>query len=768
MLSVLCQRRAKKQLVQQEVDYLNYLDGRVGGLTEEEAKIIAEDEPVTFENEKHLYSGEEIGDIIVGKMPDEEFLDEGSEFAKRAKVNKFKKFYIPLLPGQLSIRKKGFLRIVRQKEIEMFGVIQEITLYLVFIWLLFSVCYTEKDATGFYLYDEVKQVLFTDSLDQANDTGAYWKYLIDEFVPNLYSLEWYNGQRPLGLFQYFGDKVNLVIGYAVIRQLRVRKNLCMPYKVGRHNISRHCIPPFSAEFEDRGRYGPNWTKFDANNPYHILREEYRYIDAEEIDGEPFWGQSAYYPGGGFLVRLDGNIEDSLHKLKALRNEIFIDHYTRAMMHEFAIYNPTYNLFAVVTMVSEFLASSGVHSYYYCDPLRLIQYHGPTAPYQIVVQIGLGIFLLGFIIRDGAKIHNQGKFFFHKSWNVIDFVIDLLGLGAIVLFMIRYTETENAMARVSLVGGRQFVNLNHLVSVSNMYLVILASVCFVSTIRFLKILNFNKKISMFRDVLVACREDLVSFTIMFVVLQAGFVTMAHLFFGNFLVRYATMFQTQQSLFNMLLGKFSFQQLIDVDETLGAIFFMSYSNCMMLITLNIFVVILDVSVGHVNKGLAEKSNEYEILSFLGGRARYWIRQQMGSAKQTVADLKHRKEIEERRALDNKIADLPHKFNHLLDLINDRYFDGQEVFHIHVNDYKDIRLLEKARKRAPKDIRSLNNTNNNKDINGNGVPQGGIPADHHAQEGEESSSDEEMYENMTSDFNTLIPRPKANSVQSKKPVQ
>ena len=100
--------------------------------------------------------------------------------------------------------------------------------------------------------------------------------------------------------------------------------------------------------------------------------------------------------------------------------------------------------------------------------------------------------------------------------------------------------------------------------------------------------------------------------------------------------------------------------------------------------------------------------------------------------------------------------------------RYFDGQEVFHIHVNDYKDIRLLEKARKRAPKDIRSLNNTNNNKDINGNGVPQGGIPADHHAQEGEESSSDEEMYENMTSDFNTLIPRPKANSVQSKKPVQ
>ncbi len=55
------------------------------------------------------------------------------------------------------------------------------------------------------------------------------------------------------------------------------------------------------------------------------------------------------------------------------------------MHEFAVYNPTYNLFAVVTMVAEFRASSGVFPYYYCDPLRLIMYHGPTASYQVCVK-----------------------------------------------------------------------------------------------------------------------------------------------------------------------------------------------------------------------------------------------------------------------------------------------------------------------------------------------------------------------------------------------
>ncbi|XP_063725907.1 uncharacterized protein LOC134853881 [Symsagittifera roscoffensis] len=615
LFSLLCQKRAKKRNSDTEV--LEMIDNE----NDTEQQQLPD-----YDKDQHLYAGDEVGDLIVGKLPDEEYLDEENELAKRKK----------LLPGQLTRSKKGFLRIVRTKEIGMFGVVQEITVYALFTWLLFSVCYIEKDATGYLLYEEVKDVLFTNSFDQVHDIDSYWDYLIDHYMPSMYATAWYNGDRPLGLYGYFGDRNNLIIGYSVIRQLRVRKDLCSPVKIGRHNISRECIPPFADEFEDQGRYGPGWIRFDANNPYHILREEYRYVNAEEIDGATFWGESAFYPGGGFLVHLDGNVEDSTKKLQNLKNEKFIDRYTRAVFHEFAVYNPTFNLFAVVTMVAEFRASSGVFAYYYCDPLRLIMYHGPTAPYQILVQVGLGIFLAVFLVRDGRRIYKQRKEFFKKTWNLLDALIDLLGILTIVVFLYRYTKTEEAMSRVSLVGGRQFVNLNYLVSVSFVFLMILGSICFVSTIRFLKILNFNKKISMFRDVIVTCRHDIASFSIMFVVLQAGFVTMAYLFFGNFLVRYRTVFQTQQSLFNMLLGKFSFQDLIEVDEALAGMFFMSYSNCMLIVTMNIFVVILDASVGDVNEGLAEKSNEYEIISFMLGRVKYWVKDTVGTAKQTVHDI------------------------------------------------------------------------------------------------------------------------------------
>ena len=68
---------------------------------------------------------------------------------------------------------------------------------------------------------------------------------------------------------------------------------------------------------------------------------------------------------------------------------------------------------------------------------------------------------------------------------------------------------------------------------------------------------------------------------------------------------------------------------------------------------------------------------------------------------------------------------------------------MFHIQVSDYKDIRALEKARKKAPREIKA-----------------GDMDADAE----DEESSDEEMYANMTSDFNTLIPVPKSAAVKRK----
>ena len=43
------------------------------------------------------------------------------------------------------------------------------------------------------------------------------------FVPNIRADVWYNGGPPVGLRGYLNDYVSRVMGYATIRQLRVRR-----------------------------------------------------------------------------------------------------------------------------------------------------------------------------------------------------------------------------------------------------------------------------------------------------------------------------------------------------------------------------------------------------------------------------------------------------------------------------------------------------------------------------------------------------------------
>ncbi len=89
VFSLLCQKRDKKS--KSDAD-------------EEMLELVDDVDETDYDKDAHLYVGEEVGDLIVGKLPDEEYLDEDNELAKR-KADE-------LLPGEHTKEKKGIMRIV--------------------------------------------------------------------------------------------------------------------------------------------------------------------------------------------------------------------------------------------------------------------------------------------------------------------------------------------------------------------------------------------------------------------------------------------------------------------------------------------------------------------------------------------------------------------------------------------------------------------------------------------------------------------------------
>jgi hypothetical protein len=118
--------------------------------------------------------------------------------------------------------------------------LRELILLLLFLITLYYVSYANRDVPTAHLMvkhlrhqllntisnkDDVKnnKKIKMYSFERIATLNGYWKWLRNDFVPNLRAQAWYNGQYPEDLRGYLNDKTNRIIGWAMMRQLRVKK-----------------------------------------------------------------------------------------------------------------------------------------------------------------------------------------------------------------------------------------------------------------------------------------------------------------------------------------------------------------------------------------------------------------------------------------------------------------------------------------------------------------------------------------------------------------
>ena len=62
---------------------------------------------------------------------------------------------------------------------------------------------------------------------QVTTTNDYWTWLNQVVMDQLRAQNWYNGDAPWGFRGFLDDRVNRLLGYAILRQIRVRPQSCL-------------------------------------------------------------------------------------------------------------------------------------------------------------------------------------------------------------------------------------------------------------------------------------------------------------------------------------------------------------------------------------------------------------------------------------------------------------------------------------------------------------------------------------------------------------
>ncbi len=184
-------------------------------------------------------------------------------------------------------------------------------------------------------------------------------------MSNIRAQQWYNGDSPRNLSGYINDKSNRMIGWATMRQLRIKSQLCLV-----HILNRTCEYDFNLFNEETNSFEPGWineTIIIKSNS--TIDQAFEYKSKDELDTYVYQGDYGSYNGDGYVYEFRGHLSDIQKNLSELHRLGWIDYRTRAVIIQLTLYNPNVELFISVTLLTEFLSTGGIYPQSQFEPMN---------------------------------------------------------------------------------------------------------------------------------------------------------------------------------------------------------------------------------------------------------------------------------------------------------------------------------------------------------------------------------------------------------------
>ncbi|CAF4192320.1 unnamed protein product, partial [Adineta steineri] len=267
-------------------------------------------------------------------------LNNDEEYVHSNKKRSLFTYRPPVRANRLNESEVIYARDRRLQEIYMWSIIREIVRYLWFFSLLSILTYTHRDLNSFNQVDHLQKYFLNSRQINSDYTTVstiddYWNWLENSFVENIRAQQWYNGEAPRNLSGYINDKTNRFIGWATMRQLRIKSQLCL----ANNEIILTCQYEYSLSNEDKHSYQPGWLNETKETYSSSVSQSFQYKSSKDLDTYTYVGDYGVYEGGGYVYEFRGRLVDLQSNLSTLHQLGWIDDKTRAVIIQLTLYNP---------------------------------------------------------------------------------------------------------------------------------------------------------------------------------------------------------------------------------------------------------------------------------------------------------------------------------------------------------------------------------------------------------------------------------------------
>jgi hypothetical protein len=232
---------------------------------------------------------------------------------------------------------------------------------------------------------------------------------------------------------------------------------------------------------------------------------------------------------------------------------------------------------------------------------------------LAFQIIFVIFLVYFVVVEILKIKKEKCAYFKQFWNLNELIMIVFSIISIAMYVMKSGFTTLAMKEVRESELGEFVNFNTIALWDDTFSSILAMVSFCATLKFLKLLRFNKRIGMLAATLKYASSDLKSFSLTFIIFMLAYSQFGFLLFSSSLASYRNFMSAMQSVFLLLLGQFE-MEMFTANPLLGFLYFISFIFLIVVGLMAIFMTILADAFNQVKADLENQDNEHEIIGYM----------------------------------------------------------------------------------------------------------------------------------------------------------
>ena len=341
-------------------------------------------------------------------------------------------------------------------------------------------------------------------------------------------------------------------------------------------------------------------------------ERWRHQTMLDLRGMPNWGTAAWYSGSGYVANLGYDQETAFTVIADLHSNGWIDVQTRAVFVEFTVYNANTNLFGIITLFIEFLPSSGAITKVDIQAPRFYLHlnGGETLAHVLVI-----FFMLYFLYREGKLVYKQRLAYFKGFWNWIETVLVISEIALIVLFLARLYETDRNLLQLR-ENPNDYVGFQYAGQADAFMTFVLGVLVFFYTIRFLRILRFNKNFLVIGKTLSRISAPILSFCVPFIFGFFAFALFAYSVFSSELEDYSSFIRTMVTQFSMTLGDFDFEALYMVNPLLATLYFFAFIGLNVMVLMNMFIATINDSYAEIQEETSEIENEFEIVDYVVG--------------------------------------------------------------------------------------------------------------------------------------------------------